>query len=153
MSAAGSQNRSLEGQQLELFGVRSVRFLSGIQFADSFELLWAALILCYGIGVGIGSMIGYRRGFLAAPAHRSYVLLFVGLLGSVALVITAATSFESPPVSMLIATAIALVLSAVFSVYWAITRRFWTAGILACVSLAAVVLFMSAFVFEMRTVS
>ncbi|NJL20591.1 MAG: hypothetical protein HC895_06885 [Leptolyngbyaceae cyanobacterium SM1_3_5] len=130
-----------------------MRFLSGIQFADPFELLWAASILCYGIGVGIGSIIGYRRGFFTASAHRSYILLFAGLLGSVALVMTAATSFESPPVSTLIATAIAIVLSAVFSVSWAITRRFWTAGILACVSLVAVVLFMSAFLFEMRTVS
>jgi len=153
MFAVGSQNRNLADQRLESFGVLSVRFLSGIQFADQFELLWAASILCYGIGVGIGSIIGYRRGFLAAPAHRSYILLFTGLLGSVALVITAATSFESPPVSTLIATSIALVLSAVFSVYWANTRWFWTAGILACVSLAAVVLFTSAFVFEMRTVS
>lgn len=130
-----------------------MRFLNGIQVADEFELLWAALILCYGVGVGIGSIIGYRRDFLAAPSNRSYILLCAGLLGSVSLVITAATSFESPPVSMLIATAISLVLSAVFSVYWAITRRFWTAGLLTCVSLAAVVLFMGAFIFEMRSVS
>jgi hypothetical protein len=77
-----------------------VRFFSGIQVADEFELLWAALIFCYGLGVGAGSIIGYRRdSFGSAPPHRSYSLLVTGLLGSVALMITAATSFESPPVS------------------------------------------------------
>lgn len=129
-----------------------MRFFNGIQVADEFEMLWAALILCYGLGVGAGSIIGYRYDSLAAPSNRSYILLFAGLLGSVALMITAVTSFESPPVSMLIATAIALVLSAVFSVYWAITRRFWTAGVLTCVSLAAVILFYGVFIFEMRSV-
>jgi uncharacterized membrane protein (UPF0136 family) len=123
-----------------------MRFLSGIQSADGFELLWAVLMLMYGLGVGAGGIIGYLRA-------RSKVSLGFGLASGTALLLTAATSFESPPVSLLIATAIAIVLSTVFSIRWSKTRKFMPAGLLTIVSLIAIVTFFCAFLFEMRTVS
>lgn len=120
--------------------------LNPILVMDNFERLWAALISGYGLLVVAGGVTSYRR-------DRNEVSLVLDVASGVALLTTAYRSFESPPVGMLIATAIALVLSIVFMVRWYKTRAFMPAGLLTEVSLVAVLVFFSAFMFEMRTVS
>ena len=99
---------------------------------------WAGLIVVYGLLVGIGGVIAYLKA-------RSQVSLLSGLGSGVALIIAAYITRQNPSVGIAIALFIAALLLIVFAIRWSKTKKIMPAGMMAIVSLVAVILFATAF--------
>ncbi|MBW4538926.1 MAG: TMEM14 family protein [Myxacorys chilensis ATA2-1-KO14] len=95
---------------------------------------WAGLIVVYGLLVAIGGVIGYVKA-------GSKVSLISGLGSGVALAIAAYTTTQNPSTGLSLAVFIAAFLLIVFAIRWIKTKKMMPAGMMAILSLVAVILF------------
>lgn len=98
---------------------------------------WAGLIVVYGLLVAIGGVIGYVKA-------GSNVSLISGLGSGGALMIAAYITTQNSSVGLALAVFIAALLLIVFAIRWFKTKKLMPAGMMAILSLVAVILFTTA---------
>lgn len=92
------------------------------------------LILAYALLVALGGIVGYIK----AGSQQS---LISGLVSGVALAIAWFVSLQNPSVGFALATFLALGLLIVFAIRFRKTSKFMPAGLMAALSLVAMVVF------------
>ena len=92
------------------------------------------LILVYALLVGVGGILGYAKA-------RSQPSLISGLVSGAALAIAWIISLQNPTNGFALATFLALGLLIVFAIRFRKTRKFMPAGLMAILSLIAMVVF------------
>lgn len=94
----------------------------------------AAIIIIYGLVVLAGGLMGYRKA-------RSTPSLIAGLAFGLALIVSGLYAWQGQRMGLIAATALAGALLVVMSFRCAKTKKFMPAGLIALLSLAAVIVF------------
>jgi uncharacterized membrane protein (UPF0136 family) len=98
-------------------------------------MLWAGLILVYGLLVTIGGIVGYLKA-------KSNVSLFSGVASGAVLAIAAHITLSQPLTGLPVATLVAVFLFVTFIVRWLKTRAIMPAGMMAGLSFVSAIVFL-----------